>query len=199
MPCSAAQTPLRRREPALPPPSGPCQPPQEPRLNIRTHPGSSTLGLGPLHGGIAPDLNTGEDVPPSNFLAVVERWIPLTSLPTSQQHHASIRAAQTPGGPLLRPRRRASSLRRRDHRRTSALTPCAATSSNLEHGEHHPGPLIHLRRLLPPLARPRRPSAAGPLLRRRAAPLPTVAIPVQARPCPTFASGGSLMPRRRSP
>ena len=37
------------------------------------------------------------------YLATVERRIPLTPLPASQQHHASIRAAQTPGGPLLRP------------------------------------------------------------------------------------------------
>ena len=90
-------------------------------------------------------------------------------------------------------------LRRRDHRRTSTLAPCAATPSHPEHGEHHTGPLIPLRRLFPPLARPRCPSAARQLLRRRAAPLLAVASPVQTRPCPAFASGGSLMPRRRFP
>ena len=59
------------------------------------------LGLGPRRVGIAPDINSGENAPPSNFLAAVERRIPLTPLPASQRHHASIRAAQTPGGPLL--------------------------------------------------------------------------------------------------
>jgi hypothetical protein len=56
------------------------------------------------------------------------------------------------------------------------------------HGEHHPVPLLPLRRIFPPLARPRSPSAAGPLLRRRAAPLLAVASPARAQHRPPSCS-----------
>ena len=93
-------------------------------------------------------------------------------------------------------------LRRRDHELSARLVAGqrrrqlhSAVQPALHRGEHHPSPPINLRRLFSPFARPRRPSAADPLLHRRSAPPRAMASPSLASLSPGKPPSGSRMLR----
>ena len=83
--------------------------------------------LYPRRAGIAPDFNSGENGPPSQFLAATGAPAALNPVASSQEYHESSRRILMPGPPLQQPPPRAPPATRR-----RSTTPTPFTASLLE-------------------------------------------------------------------
>ena len=90
--------PLRRRGLTTPPRHSPGKTPSKLRLSTRELPEATIPELYPRNAGIVPDFKSGENGPPSNFLATSGPRPSLTPCSASQRNHSMTRAAQDPGG-----------------------------------------------------------------------------------------------------
>ena len=90
--------PLRRRGLTTPPRHSPGKTPSKLRLSTRELPEATIPKLYPRNAGIVPDFKSGENGPPSNFLATSGPRPSLTPCSASQRNHSTTRAAQDPGG-----------------------------------------------------------------------------------------------------
>ena len=136
---SRSATCRRHATPAHPNPTGATQ---RLCLNAVKLPGASTLGLDPCSAGIAPDLNSVENGPPSQFLATGASPARLTSPLASQRTRMTTRGTKATGAARLRLRHELRSSPPPDLDVDPAPLQLRPDSSL---GEHHPVVLCLLR------------------------------------------------------